>query len=363
MFIFSLSIPFAYFNVFGVRLLPLILLISLIRFIIKPEKINNSDLLALFPILCIWIISLFYTLFTGYINSTVSILCFLLISFLTLSFCKSENTMQRLVKIYVYFAVMHAALILIQILVLLFLGIEIFRIEFYKNRIAFSGLWTDFSILSIYLVSALPLAILTFPKSSRLRTFITISLLTGSFLTTARSGLVAFLVVITAVAVITGVNYSLRMKIKKPKISFAMLGIFMIIALFLSRISEISSSIYRRENIFEDQSRIKSYQNAFNFINENILFGTAFNDITYIDKLGYLPHNSILYIWVSGGIFLLFFFFLWLAFIVYYLFKIKENNIKISILIAAVGTMFVPSTFAMYFLAFLYGILAASARR
>lgn len=343
----------AYASLLGVRLLPFLLIILLALVAFTKQKFSKDVIFISLPLFGIFGCSLIYAIHTQSTNSSIAIICFLMIFILTQIIISGNTNLIRFINWYVIFAFFNAVLIIIQILSLIVFKVEFFKIEYYSGRIAFAGIWSDFSVVSIYLASAIPIALYQFKEKKLSFSLITVTLILGCILTTARSGIAALLLVVLIYFLSKFIIAFLSARLSKSLfftfVIISIVGIFMILSINI--FADHISVFFQRGGLLEDNSRIKSYLLALDFINQNIYIGTGFDDEYYKKLHSYLPHNSLLYVLVSGGIFVLLLFIFWLSMLYFISFGGKYNLLYLAFDVAMIGTLFVPSVFSMYFLA------------
>src|SRR5690606_19477166 len=124
--------------------------------------------------------------------------------------------------------------------------------------IGFGFLWMDYSFLSLYLVSALPLVFYSY-KSIYVRVFVSAVLLLGSVVTTARTGLGALVLATIFVSVVEFIRVLVRGKVNK-RVMLTLL--FLAIASFVTFYFYVEFS--SRSLKLDGSGRFEGYYLAFN---------------------------------------------------------------------------------------------------
>jgi O-antigen ligase len=349
-------LPFSYFEVAGLRIIffsVLAFFVAILYSLMKKSRVSVS------PSFCaLFVIVIFILLCgsaTGDYSTFFAATIFFIFTYwyLFVSF-DAVKKLEKLIKIYIFSVFITAIGLCSQLVAYKYLGIEFGRIELYGGgRTAFSWLWKDFSFLSIYLVSAIPLLYRRF--SITLFLIACALLVFSSLATSARSGIAALIIFLTFYILKMILESLARMRMKKHLIPIVLLGCLMpILAVF------ILPMITGREMSLNSSGRLEDFILGFGFLSENILFGAMFDSFHYVESTSTIPHNVFLYFLIMGGITGLFLSVLWLGLILKPIFR-ADKRITSSILISFIGFQFVPSIFSAYFFAILLSLAFLSA--
>lgn len=246
---------------------------------------------------------------------------------------------------YLYSAVSLAVGVIVQ-WVLYRSGIEVGRVEVYGGgRTAFSFLWTDFSFISLFFMSALPFV---FNLQLLLRAGFAVVLFVGALVSTGRTGVAAVMLAL-ALYILFESSKAFASGRMKPSALLSVAGIVIVplVAYWASRILGL------RTLSISGSGRIEGYQAAFDdFAGGNLLFGRFFDHESYVKAAEVVPHNLLLYLLVFGGVIFVAIFFVWLATVLLEFWR-APRDLFYSMLIILIGTMLIPSFFSMYFFAVL----------
>jgi|APSaa5957512535_1039671.scaffolds.fasta_scaffold50181_2 O-antigen ligase len=349
----SIFLVLSYTSVSGLRLVILFpfLVFFMIPFSTKVRlSFNYSLIIFLMIIFTLFTYQLFNEL-SGF-NGVFQVIIFFSFSYWYLLSKRSDinsDLIFFLKGLYVLAALSLALFVIFQFVLFYFFNLEVFRVEFYRERVAFSAIWSDFSILSLFLVSAIPLVRSNF-EGVATKILIIFLLFIGSLFTTARTGLysLAIFLILASTLLILRVFFKKRFKIYTLIIVLLLFcAIFLVVYLF---------NTFPTFRLFslDGSSRIENYLFALNYVADNPFFGTVGNLHEYIAVYRVLPHNMILHVWVQGGLFLLSLTIIWI-FSVFYSAR-KHPDLTASIIVSLIGLMFVPSFYSIYFFAFLSNI-------
>lgn len=349
-FCLMLSIPFSYLSFAGVRFLP-VLISPLIFFVVLNSKFIVKDIGFI-----IFIILNFYVFLLGlYVfnfQSTFSILLFLFIAYWPF-FLNLDNLLKLdinfILKLYVYFSIFCGVGLLFQVFIYTYFGVVLGTIGEYANRIGFAFIWNDFSFLSLYLASTIPLVFLL--KNNILtKTLLVFILFVSSILTTARTGVYSVLIFLILIIFLSLFKFIfLQKKIHKSIFITIPFIVFSIVFILLN--VEIESD--SRFLSLDSSGRLEDYLLAFDFIYNNILFG-SYNDISiYRDSVSIIPHNLFIYNLAVGGLFYFILFILWFLYVFYCVLLCRNKYLVSSIFICLIGFQFIPAVYTAYFFALL----------
>lgn len=126
----------------------------------------------------------------GYLNEFLAISVFFILLFLVNQIDKAVFV--DVVRFYKYAVLFTAIGVVFQFVVHRVFGVELFRYQLFGgNRNAYSFIWEDYSFISLFIASSIPLF---FEKKIDFKfSFVTIFLLSSSIITSARTGVVAFI--------------------------------------------------------------------------------------------------------------------------------------------------------------------------
>ena len=262
----------------------------------------------------------------------------------------SEN-LDILIKWYIYFTLFMAFGIIFQVYSFFILGQEIGKVHvFFYGRIAFSFIWMDFSFLSLYFISSIPLLFLVYRKNIAI--VLSLLLMVSSVITSARTGIFAFSVVLILIVLkIIFFDLLIKYKIKKYYSYFLIL-----IPLIFYGIYLMINTIMNREMSVSGSGRLDGYMEGIYYWLDNILFGTCMNPDVYRELIGATPHNLFIYMLSIGGVLLFIPFLIWLLLIHKKTFQVNFYTM-LSILISLIGFNLIPSFFSAYYFAFLLSIM------
>lgn len=355
-FLFFMSIPFSYAEFFGVRFLAIQIILGVLILIFRFLKKSNVTFYfdySMSIMIALWFLVLAYSLHTGYINELLALTVFFLLFFMTTQI--SSDSIEDVTKYYRYAVVFTAAGVFLQFLVHILLGVEIFRYQLFGGgRNAYSFIWEDYSFISLFIVSGIPLF---FDKRISFKfLLLTCFLLLSSVITSARTGFVAF-VLFVAFYVGTEIFKSLLTGKIKGKILFAFVLMLILPAFLIIGMESLTG----RQVTGSSSGRIDDFITGFYYLEENVMFGGMFDKDTYSDSVSIVPHNVFIYILYMGGITSFFIFMLWFLLV---LVKVKFSDKRLlgALIICLLGFQFIPSFFSAYFLAVLLGVSFVSAR-
>lgn len=339
-------IPFIIFlNLSDIRIIIFLPVITMVFFLLNRGKKIKLDATFFFTFI-MFLYSLSVNIIANSFDYTLSLLIFLLFFCWPYLLTKHQINMVNLMfalRVYLYAVMLTAIGVFIQLLLDRFLGIQFFRVIQFSTRTAFSFLWMDFSFLSLYLSSAVPLLFLSFKGKKRF--VFSGFLLTASLATSARTGVTAFIFIF----ILYTIFY--RKNIKDIVYSLAA---FPLILYFIYKIY-LFLSVRGVENIANDNGRFSNYLVGYNFWLNNMMYGNFLDPKSYSDNIFMLPHNFFIYFLALGGIVFILIFIAWFISMLP-IFRKSHDMIKFSILIALFGFNFIPSFFSGYFFGFLLSL-------
>ncbi|GEM_PF-2262182 len=358
-YIFSLLlIPFAYSSVWGVRVLIFqFLLTSLVATssAFRRSSIHIDRSLLVVPWMLAFLLA--FSTFTSDFSVLTAFFIFIVLAYWWVAFDVKalEFILPKSLFAYVFGAFFCAGGVFLQFLANKFFDIKFARIELFGGgRTAYSFLWQDFSFLSLYLVSAVPIVYDIF--SSKWKSILVLALVLSSIITSARTGIVALI----AFAVVFSFIYTGRCLVSmraNPKVIALGAGI----ALLLLCTPFALTSFTGRELTVSSSGRMEGFYASFVFFLEHIYMGAMFNIDFFVDEVSVIPHNIFIYFLVMGGSLFFVVFFIWLALVASCLFSFR-SSVFAALCIVFVGFQFIPSFFSAYFVASLIGIGMAQAK-
>lgn len=356
-YIFIGLTPFSYGEIFGIRVLIFQIIIGIVFLIHNTFKKNrlsfylDSSVILIIPL---WFLILGFSLHTEYFNELQAVSTFIMLLFITSQF--DSTMLESIVKYYKLAVLFTAGGIIFQFLMHRFTGIELFRYQLFGGgRNAYSFIWEDYSFISLFVVSAIPLF---FVKKINFHFFIfSFFLLISSIMTSARTGVAAFILFII---LYIGNDIFKSLIIGRLKKS-SLITLFIILALPPFLIAGMEG-FTGRQVTGSSSGRIDDFIIGYQYLKESFLFGSFFDKISYYNTISTIPHNIFIYILYMGGLASFLIFIFWLIFLIIKL-KNADNRITSSLLICLLGFQFIPSFFSAYFLAVLIGIAIVSVRQ
>jgi len=346
-----LAIPFAYYSFLEIRLLPIFILLSFVCVAICgiTFKLNASMLLYLaFACYCLII-----SIFSSTLNVFFALLIFYWLAYWPMHIKEefiAALDVRKLIVTFVLLGFFSALGLFIQIIAYKFWGIEFGKMDFEGNREAFGFMWNDYSFLSLFFASLIPL-VWYLHFSFLFRVFICLIFIAASVLTSARTGFMAFVLAIAVFFIIDVSASLLRGKLRKALLFFLLfiflvfpIAIFWLITAF-PRLASLSGS-----------GRLEGYISAFQFLDGNLLFGSKFDTSAYVDGVDVIPHNMFIYMLSMGGLFFVLLFCFWGVVTARQILKLKIEKITLSLLVSLFGFQLIPSFFSAYYFAFFIAI-------
>ncbi|MBN8193801.1 hypothetical protein JI667_16745 [Bacillus sp. NTK074B] len=267
----------------------------------------------------------------------------------------TQNNKFLVLKSFTYMALYSAIAISIQFVLSRF-GINILKNEMFGSnnvRYAYAYMFEDMSSASIFLVAGAMVCLVYGKRIFRFPYLIMITILIGTALSSTRTGIVAFGFV--------AVLYIMISRSSKHKI---------LKIIFLSGAAYLVFNLYSIIRPMDSLSTIVTYDNGrFDLITNSIMlfmrypiFGTGFDSTAFIELTSspVVGHTYILTVLTMTGIVYTFVFTLFLT-LGLSIAKKKQNNEEIWILILAfVGSCFIPNLMGARFLVILYAIIFLS---
>lgn len=355
-FIMIALIPFSYLELVGLRIIVLSFFAFVVLFFCSFKGgmfVDNNLLLFVLPFLLVSIYS-FVSGSKDHIAALVFMVYLLMFNFVGND--RIKQIFNKSLVIYVSGAVFMAIGTIAQRVLFEKFGYEIGKIDFYGGgRIGFGFIWLDYSFLSLYLLTALPMIFYLY-ESLSIRVLLSIVLLVGSVVTTARAGLAGLILTALLVFVIEFINILAKGKVnKRVLLTLCVLAL----ASFLIVYFYVRFSI--RDIRFDGSGRLEGYYMALQSFVDHPFLGVMFDREYFSLHYGVLPHNLFIYILSQGGIIFFIFFMVWFFYVLYVAF-FKVQVLRYPILIAIFGLMFIPSFFSGYFYALLVSLAMAERR-
>lgn len=347
-----LLIPFSYYSLFGFRVIIFGSVLVLVSLFIKGLSIKkNIDFtLFLINVLIVFFLSAYSNNYNEFLAAFVFFI-FMYWPYLIKDLVITDSLISQYINLYLFSAVFCALGVIFQSFLYINFGIEFGKIDTYLNRTGFGFLWLDYSFLSLFLSSSIPLF---FREKIRGKYIFSLIIIVGSITTTARTGLFSLVVAMFLLSFI-GFNYNLlRSKVKKIDLAVVVSSVILVLT-----ISSLWSHYSDRELTFNSSGRFDGYYNAFLIFLESPYFGYLYNIEEYRSLYGAVPHNIMLYIMVFSGLFGLAFFISWVIFLFLRVSK-ADFYFKLSFMTVFLGLQFIPSYYSGYFIAMLISIYTLS---
>jgi len=260
--------------------------------------------------------------------------------------------LKLILRFYVYAAIICALGVIVQMLIYRIFNIEFGKIDFYFQRTGFGFLWLDYSFLSLFLASVVPISWRL--KNGIIGALIVIILIVGSLSTSARTGIVSLIISFLIFFIKDITKSTVYGKMNKKSFYVGLIAVLIIIILPI-----IWSSISDRELTLSSSGRFDGYLRGIMIYLESPYFGLLYDTNFYANMYGAIPHNAFIYMFTFGGVIGGFSFILWLLFVT---FEVKKCNydMKISFLSIFIGIQFIPSFFSAYFIAFFISMIHLS---
>lgn len=254
-----------------------------------------------------------------------------------------EYKIESYLKLYVLMAILCSVGVILQWLLYNYFSIEFGKIDTYLNRTGFGFTWLDYSFLSVFLVSAIP--IVNF-KMKVLNLCFCVVLLIGAIVTSARTGVFSVIFVYIAVSSIATFK-SVFFKGEITKRNLLQLVAF---SVFMFLIPVLWSLFSDRELSSSSSGRFEGYFLVFQALSDMPFLGYMYDTELYKFENGAVPHNIFLYVLSMSGLVGLVTLCLWL---ISYCISLKCLDLKLikMLIITFVGLQFIPSYYSGYFIA------------
>ncbi|MDM0053466.1 hypothetical protein [Variovorax sp. J22R115] len=346
-----IAILFSYYSIYDIRLLPLFLGISVLAVIFRNPHFRitaSVDFYGLMVVYC-----LIASIFSMELEVLTAMVIFGWLVYWPI-FIRKRTVLLIDVECLLRYVVNLGLILSIGLFLQIFLfrsyGIEIGKIDLVQDRDAFGFIWNDYSFLSLFLVTLVPL---TWRGSLQKTTKVlyTGTFITASAMTSARTGIVAVIVAYGIVCFVKILRALLTLRIKRAEFYY-----FGAAILFAPTLIYYVFELFPRVTSLGDSGRVDGYISALHFIGNNILFGSAFGVQYYKEQIDTIPHNAFLYLLAAGGVVFLILFLAWAIVLVGRIYKHVDFGLFLSLAIAGIGFQFIPAFFSAYFFAFLLSL-------
>ena len=206
-------------------------------------------------------------------------------------------------------------------------------------RHSFGFLFADYSFLSLYLVTGATLLLYLVDKgkiNKKIGAINIIFLVITSVITSARTGIFAFIVVVGILSIPKFFHYLIY---NFPRILILTLAVVVLAGTSFMLVGNI-----RGNRSLSDSGRGKLNQRAFEMFLENPILGVGFGTNNYSKLVGMIPHNLIFQYLAQGGLV----FFVPLLIILYMILSSSRRRDPIifgAILCILIGALFIPNIF------------------
>lgn len=353
--LFFFLTPFSYLDVAGFRFILLQVFLGIMAFsyeVVKKPVINFRPSFS--ALIALMFLSAAYAVVSGYYKDLFSTLVFSVLFFLSFSLVRRGSLpVGKIKNIYVVTCIFVSLGLIAQFFSHRFLGVELFRhIQFGGSRNAYSFIWSDFSFISLFVVSCLPM--LFRYKSKVLIAIAFFIVLFASVITSARSGIAAvflfFMMLLCwhfLISLVSG-----RMLLRYLALTLSVLVLPFAVLYFLPLVTG-------RELTFSSSGRLDGFYAGFEYLSTRPFFGALLDKDFYGDVVATVPHNFFLFPLLMGGVV---YFIVFMAFILSLAWDVRhaDSDLLGALLICIFGFQFIPSFFSAYFVAILLGIVMAS---
>lgn len=335
---FILSIPMSFYSIYGNNYneIPLstynILFVLFVVYSFFLNKKKNIDLVTILGYILIAMLTLNLIRAADIVDAIkdyLNLVSFIIILLISMKL-KVKGEKNDYINLYIISSFSLAISVILQYILYNYYGVIKGKVVIYPNRIAFASIFSDFSFLSLLFASTASLFI-KLENIYDLLLFLLFS--TASVLTSARTGIVSL--VITLIIYLTNKSKGISFW----KISFLMISIYLIIQKWLA-------TLRHSESLFNPTGRIESYAFAFHIIKSNMIWGVGLGVDAY--KKFYLmtiPHNMVIQLLVQTGVIVTVIFILFLASILFRIYKSQDLNLFYSLIAIVIGAQFIPDIF------------------
>lgn len=342
-------LPISWFN-----LLLLILVIYTLFLVFESKKlaISSITLIALF-FLIIFLIPLmnsafFYDGLKQYLNIASCFGLFLIAPILKKHL--STTDIDMIVHYYLMSSVIMALTLIMQVILYYGLDIQLGLLQrLGTNRVAFGSLFNDYSFLSLFLVSG---AMFLYANRTKYNdNFLVGFLLISSMLTSARTGVAAFLVVYSFKSFID----FLKLYQERSRKLLVYISVYIIIILIIF----YGMKMFRPGDILSDSGRSGLNVLGIDLFLSNPIFGNGFGTKSISLIIGGLPHNLVVQFLSQTGVYITTILILFITLLSIKLYKYKRN-IFWTFLTIMIGALFIPDIFNSRFLSILFLIIGVN---
>lgn len=338
------DIPLSWFNIF-IFFLALVTILKRLKN--NRLKFNYLSIFALFmmfiSLLPLLVASSFSDGLKQYLNISMVFLVVILGSLIKEKLTLEEN--ENLLSYYILGTYIAAIGVIIQFIFINFVNEGVgYYSEFGVNRKAYAFLFSDFSFLSLYLASGATMVFLkgvNYYKSTFRWGFLIIILLIASLITSARTGIAAFLMVL--------VVYSLgRLLVLLSKGSVKSILLLLFNGVILAGSYFVLNRV-RIGDLSGDSGRFDINITAFEVFMQNPFLGLGFGVSSYAQSIGTIPHNILFQLLAQGGIVFMLplIIFLFVIAVISY----KKNKVLFGGYVTILfGALFIPDIFNSRFL-------------
>lgn len=355
-FIFVGLIPFSYQEILGIRVLLIQVVVGLIAFTLQFLSKRNFRFYfepTLILLFLLWFLMFAFSLHTNSYNELLSLSVFSLLLFLTTQV--ERKGLNKLITFYQFSVLFTASGVFLQFILHKLAGIQIFRYELFGGgRHAYSFLWEDYSFLSLFLASAVPLFLNKKINFSSI--FFSLFLLTTSVITSARTGVVSFIIFAALY-----VAYELMKSIYSGRINKKLLAATIIIFLTPALLILSMQALTGRQVSISSSGRFDGFIIGYNYFIDHFWFGVYFDKLFYSEHLTAIPHNIFIYMLYMGGLISFTLFVIWFLLVCANLRNVNGKIIR-SLIVCLIGFQFIPSFFSAYFIAILLGMAFVSTK-
>lgn len=323
-----------------------IFILLLLAYIVAFEKFQKNYLIFLLLYISFFLLNFFKVAETvSAIKQGIMIFLFLLSFPIGCSMVKKikKEHLELVQQLYVISVFSVALQIILQLFYKLFFSQVIGMYDIMAARVAYAGLFSDYSFASLYLGTGCLFLLVIFleKKKMRLVPFLIMEavLLFALILTTARTGLYSMFL-IGAVYVIK------KMKTLNRKTIPIFIAIIVAVPVFWDLFIQLRGST----DLFNSSGRIKEYLRGLEIFEEHFLMGLGFGIENWVSETGMIiPHNFFIqYLAQFGLIGLSIIILFWGEFFMKHF--SPKGNMKWLLYLIMVGAMFIPDIVSSRFL-------------
>lgn len=233
-----------------------------------------------------------------------------------------------------------------------YMGVETFRMEFYGGGRIFLGfLFYDMSSVSLYMVTGAMMMVVREDRGKLVNYIIAILILIGTTASSARTGLVAF-VIFASLYIFTSRKVGMT---ARTLLSVMLVGGAIFAFSIMGQVRDTSGGA---SFLADDNGRFSTYRDGILAFLENPLFGIGYDMPRQLSSMGKMvPHFALINIIGQTGI-IITFLIICILYSVYKKAKIKKDTVLLwAILLSYFGSCLVPGFFSTRYFTML-GILA-----